>query len=147
LRLVTVGDAHVILPPPPALQRPHYDVFFTQWAVRNYANFSPADIPLGPDQLDEWEIILRLAAIFDVSYASAESMDEDVIRAMVEQAVSDPYSSVHGRQVKDIMDELQPRTGHSGSLFDRHRHRLAGCFEAEGCVGCSFQVTGGQSLA
>jgi anaerobic selenocysteine-containing dehydrogenase len=107
----TTKYAHVILPPPPALQRPHYDVFFTQWAVRNYANFSPAVIPLGPDQLDEWEIILRLAAIFDGSYASAESMDEDVIRAMVEQAVSDPYSSIHGRQVKDIMDELQPRTG------------------------------------
>jgi anaerobic selenocysteine-containing dehydrogenase len=107
----TTKYAHVILPPPPALQRSHYDVFFTQWAVRNYANFSPPVIPLGPDQLDEWEIILRLAAVFDATYASTESMDEDVIRAMVEQVVSDPYSSIHGRQVEDIMNQLQPRIG------------------------------------
>lgn len=107
----TTKYAHVILPPPPVLQRPHYDVHYTKWAVRNYANFSPPVIPLGPDQLDEWEIILRLAAVFDGTYASTESMDEGMIRDMVEESVSDPYSAIHGRHVQDIMDQLEPRTG------------------------------------
>jgi len=60
----TSRHADVILPPPPPSRSAHYDFAFYQFAVRNVANFSPPLVPLGEDERDESEILLRLAAIF-----------------------------------------------------------------------------------
>lgn len=103
--------AHVVLPPPPPLQRAHYDIGFTRWAVRNVANFSPAVLPLLPNQMDEWEIMCRLIALLGESAASVSDVDNATIEALVRGATADPTSRVHSREVADIMDLLRPRTG------------------------------------
>ena len=42
----TTRHADVILPPPTALQKSHYDLALLNFAVRNVANYSPAVLPL-----------------------------------------------------------------------------------------------------
>jgi len=42
------------------LQRDHYGYFVLPLAVRNYASYSPAIIPPGADELEEWQILHRL---------------------------------------------------------------------------------------
>ena len=59
----TTRHADVILPSPSALQKGHYDIALLQLAIRNVANYSPPALPLEPDQLDEWEVMAKLALI------------------------------------------------------------------------------------
>ena len=59
----TSRHADVILPSPSALEKPHYDVALLQLAVRNIANWSEPVLPLPDGQLDEWEVLARLALI------------------------------------------------------------------------------------
>ncbi|MGW4113303.1 molybdopterin oxidoreductase family protein [Actinosynnema sp. NPDC004786] len=59
----TTRHADVILPPPPPSRRAHYDLAFLSLSVRNVAKFSRPAVPLGPDEVDEGEILLRLTAI------------------------------------------------------------------------------------
>ena len=59
----TSRHADVILPAPSALEKPHYDVALLQLAVRNVANWSDPVLPLPEGQLDEWEVLARLALI------------------------------------------------------------------------------------
>ena len=103
--------AHVILPPPSPLQRPHYDTHFTMWSVRNFANYSPAAIPLAPGQLHEWEIMCQLASVFDGSRARTEDVDAELIASMIRSEMRDENSPIHGRSVEQIMGMLEPRVG------------------------------------
>ena len=57
----TTRHADVILPAPTALQKGHYDIALLQLAIRNVANYSPPALPLEPGQLDEWEVMAKLA--------------------------------------------------------------------------------------
>jgi anaerobic selenocysteine-containing dehydrogenase len=57
----TTRHADVILPPPRPVQSPHYDFALLQFAVRNYARYSPPLVPLG-DGPSEAGIMARLAA-------------------------------------------------------------------------------------
>nr|BFE84810.1 hypothetical protein GCM10020093_074110 [Planobispora longispora] len=59
----TTSHADVILPPPRITQMPHYDFLLLSVTVRNYSRFSPAILPLEPDQLSEAEIMAKLALI------------------------------------------------------------------------------------
>src|SRR5918999_3037051 len=59
----TTRHADVILPAPSPLQRSHYDLAFYQLAVRNVANYSAPVIAPDPEMPDEWETLLRLAAV------------------------------------------------------------------------------------
>src|SRR5262249_59570859 len=59
----TTRYANVILPPPPALMHSHYDLSLYQLAVQNVAHYSPPVIEHESGMLDEWEILLSLAAI------------------------------------------------------------------------------------
>ena len=59
----TTRHANVILPVPGVLARSHYDIALYSLAVRNVANYSPPVVELEPDELPEWEILLRLAGI------------------------------------------------------------------------------------
>ncbi|MEV4422358.1 molybdopterin-dependent oxidoreductase [Patulibacter sp. NPDC049589] len=77
----TTRHAHVVLPPPSALQRAHYDVVFTRLSVRNVANWSPATLPMDEDALDEWEILLRLLGV-----VTGQGPDADV--AALDHAVA-----------------------------------------------------------
>jgi anaerobic selenocysteine-containing dehydrogenase len=109
----TTRHADVILPVPDPLSKSHYDLALLQLGVRNVANYSPAVIPLADGEPDEWEVLARLALALQGMGADADPavVDDLAIRTLVEHAVADETSTVHGRDVDDVVDELAPRRG------------------------------------
>ena len=107
--------ADVILPPPSQLQRSHYDLALLTFAVRNVANYSEPVLPLEPGQLDEWEILAKLAAIFSGMGADADSaaVDDLALSSVVQSATSDSSSNVFGRDDQQLIDELS-KSGRKG---------------------------------
>jgi anaerobic selenocysteine-containing dehydrogenase len=59
----TTRHADVILPGPSPLEDMHYDLAFPQLSWRNHVRYSPPVFEPAPDQPQEWETLLRLAAI------------------------------------------------------------------------------------
>ena len=57
----TTRHADVILPPTSGLERSHYDLIFSMFAVRNTAKYSPALFDAGEDSRHDWQILLELA--------------------------------------------------------------------------------------
>ena len=100
----TTRHADVILPPPSALTKSHYDVVFYQVALRNVANYSPAVLPAAPGAMEEWRIIARLALIAQGLGAAADPaiVDDIVVRTLIEGA---------GLDVDETLATLAPRTG------------------------------------
>jgi anaerobic selenocysteine-containing dehydrogenase len=102
----TTRHADVILPPPPALERSHYDVAFTTLSVRNVANYSPAVFARsGPS---ETEILSRLALIASGKGAGADPAELQalVLRGLVEREVGDSRSAISGRDADEIIAQL-----------------------------------------
>ena len=95
------------------LAKSHYDLALLQLAIRNVANYSPPVIPLGSDELDDWVIVSKLALIAQGLGAGADPAlaDDLAIRSLVDSAVSDEHSPVHGRSADELLDALAPRTG------------------------------------
>lgn len=97
----TTRFAHVVLPPPSALERCHYDLAFTGLSVRNVANFSPALFePTGPG---EHEILARLALIAAGQGAGADpsTIDELVLGTLLGRA-SAPGAPTAGRDPAEL---------------------------------------------
>ncbi len=109
----TTRAADVILPPPSPLARGHYDLAFYLFALRNVANYSPPVFPLEPGQLDEWQILSKLALAAQGLGADADPAlaDELAIRTLVGRTVADPHSPFHGHDTDAVLAELAPRTG------------------------------------
>ncbi|MBT9505544.1 molybdopterin-dependent oxidoreductase [Rhodoferax sp.] len=59
----TTRHADVILPGVSPLEDFHYDVAFPQLSWRNHARYSPPILPREADQPEEWQTMLKLAAI------------------------------------------------------------------------------------
>ena len=59
----TTRHADVILPGPSPLEDLHYDVAFPQMSWRNHARYSPPVFARAENQPEEWENLLRIAAI------------------------------------------------------------------------------------
>jgi anaerobic selenocysteine-containing dehydrogenase len=109
----TSRHADVILPAPEPLAKAHYDFALYQLAVRSVANYSPPVIARGPDQPDEWEIVLRLAAIAagQGPEADLEAWDELVLNTLIGREVALPGSRIEGRDAGEIAAELSARRG------------------------------------
>jgi anaerobic selenocysteine-containing dehydrogenase len=109
----TTRHADVILPPPTALQKGHYDLALLQLALRNVANYSPAVLPLEQGQLDEWRILARLALVAQGMGADADPdvVDDLVVRTLVGAAVADETGPIAGRDADEILALLGERTG------------------------------------
>jgi anaerobic selenocysteine-containing dehydrogenase len=109
----TTRHTDVILPPPSPLARGHYDLAFYLFALRNVANYSPPVFPLEPGELDEWQILAKLALAAQGLGADADPAlaDDAAIRVLVERAVTDPYSPLHGCTIDQVLAELAPRAG------------------------------------
>lgn len=109
----TSRHATVILPPPTALQKSHYDLALYNFAVRNVANYS-APLMAGEDgQPEEWEIMLRLAGIFagEGYLGDLDTAVRSAARSILHGAVRDPYSNVFERDVDELDAMLGDRTG------------------------------------
>ena len=109
----TTRHADVILPPPSPVQKSHYDLALLNFAVHNVANYSPPVLPLEDGQLDEWEIILRLAGLAAGLGANADVdlFVTEATRAMLASAVRDEFSPIHGRDVAEMEAMLGDRRG------------------------------------
>jgi anaerobic selenocysteine-containing dehydrogenase len=109
----TTRHADVILPPPTALQKAHYDLALLQLALHNVANYSPTVLPLDEGQLDEWKILARLALVAQGMGADADPavVDDLVVRTLIDAAVGDETGPVAGRDPGEILALLGERTG------------------------------------
>ena len=99
----TTRHADVILPPPSALERSHFDVSFTAIAVRNVANYSAAVFPAtGPSEAD---ILAKLALIASGQGADAkvEDMHQLLLTGLVQAEVGKDHSRIAGRDVGEIL--------------------------------------------
>lgn len=98
----TTRHAHVILPPPTALERSEYQMAFIGLSVRNFAQWSPPMFD-GPC-LQEHEILGRLALIFSGPDAGDDPsvIDAMLIDGALQSAIDAPDSPVADRTVDDL---------------------------------------------
>ena len=104
----TTRHADVILPPPSALEKDHYDIGLYAYAVRNIANYSEPVLQKDADSPEEWEILVKMGAILqglgtDVDPAD---MDDQTINAAVTSAVANSSSTISGRDAEEILAML-----------------------------------------
>ncbi|MBV9950565.1 MAG: molybdopterin oxidoreductase family protein, partial [Acidimicrobiia bacterium] len=109
----TSRHADVILPAPSALQKGHYDIALLQLGLRNVANWSEPVLPLDDGQLDEWEVLAKLALIARGMGAHADpaAVDDLMAASLAKGAVADEHGSVHGRDPDELLQQVAPRTG------------------------------------
>ena len=125
----TSRRADVVLPPPSALERSHYDLSFTGLSVRDYADYSPAVFEA--TGLDEFAILVKLTGIALGMGAEADSdqLAAASLMASVQEAVSSSDSVIAGRDPAEILAmlgerpwperflDLMLRLGHRGDGF------------------------------
>jgi len=109
----TTRHADVILPAPEPLAKAHYDFALYQLAIRSIANYSPPVIETADDQPQEWETVLRLAAIAAGQGPDADlgSWDDLVVQTLIGREVGIPGSRIEGRDAGEIIAALAPRRG------------------------------------
>ena len=108
----TSRHAHVVLPPPPPSQAPHFDFAFNTLAVRNQVRYTRAAVPLEPGRMAETEILARLVlAATGMHGADPSAVDDLVIGQTLGKAVTEAHSPVHGRDPRELAAQL---TGDSG---------------------------------
>ncbi|MEU9364537.1 molybdopterin oxidoreductase family protein [Streptomyces avermitilis] len=108
----TSRHAHVVLPPPPPSQAPHFDFAFNTFAVHNQVRYTRAAVPLEPGRMAETEILARLVlAATGMHGADPGAVDALVIDQTLGKAVTDPHAPVHGRDPGELAAAL---TGDSG---------------------------------
>ena len=105
----TTRHADVILPPPSALARSHYDLAFYGQAIRNIANYSPplfdADGPL------EEDIIARLALVASGQGADGDpQLIHDMVLDSVLHASVKPGRPLEGHDVAELRAQLGDRS-------------------------------------
>ena len=108
----TTRHADVILPAPEPLAKAHYDTALYQLAIRSIANYS-APVIEAPGQLQEWEIMLRLAAIAAGQGPEADigAWDELVIGTLIGREIATPGSRIESRSQEEIAEALAGRRG------------------------------------
>ena len=101
----TSRHADVILPGLSPLEDAHYDVTFTQFSHRNHARYSAPVLPRTPGQPDEWESMLRIAAVAKGLGAQAD------IDALDDAALEEELSRAVGPAAPQLMAALAPLRG------------------------------------
>jgi anaerobic selenocysteine-containing dehydrogenase len=133
----TSRRADVVLPPPSALERSHYDLSFTGLSVRDYADYSPAAFE--PTGLDEFSILVKLTGIALGMGADADpdQLAAATLMSQVQEAVTNPDSAITGRDAGEIMVllgnrpwperflDLMLRLGHRGDGFGANPEGLS----------------------
>lgn len=121
----TSRHADVILPGLSPLEEAHYDVSFTQFSHRNHARYSPPVLARPAGVPEEWESMLRIAAIAkglgakaDIGALDDQALEEDLTKA-VGPAAPQVMAALSGLNGAERMLELGLRTGPYGDQFGR----------------------------
>jgi len=121
----TTRHADVILPGVSPLEDFHYDVAFPQLSWRNHARYSPPVFPAAPGQPEEWQTLLKLAAIaqgkgagIDANALDDAQFAEDAQRLFGEHAAA-VIAATQGLKGPQRTLEVALRTGPYGDQFGR----------------------------
>ncbi len=101
----TSRHADVILPGLSPLEEAHYDVTFTQFSHHNHARYSAPVLARAPGQPEEWESMLRIAAIAKGLGAKAD------IDALDDAALEQDVQKAAGPAAAAVMAALAPFKG------------------------------------
>ena len=119
----TTRHADVILPGLSPLEDLHYDVAFPQLSWRNHARYSPPVLPRPAGQPEEWETLLKLAAIVrgqsaqaDASQLDIAQFEEDAQRMFGSHAAAVIAATQHLRGPQRNLD-VALRSGPYGDQF------------------------------
>ena len=119
----TTRHAHVVLPGLSPLQDSHYDVAFPQLSFRNHARYSGPVFAPPAGHPQEWQTLLRLAAIARGLGANAdiEALDDQLVADDVRKIAGDNaplvLQALAGRQGPERLLDLALRGGPYGDLF------------------------------
>ncbi|MDQ1521791.1 MAG: hypothetical protein QOI55_2864, partial [Actinomycetota bacterium] len=105
----TTRHAHVVLPGLSSLEQPHYDEMIWAWATRSAGKYSPA-LFAPRDRPEEWEILLKLAAMLAGMPADDESvrvLDDGFFGALVAMKCAEEGSPVFGRDPEEIVAQYE----------------------------------------
>ncbi|GAA2132828.1 molybdopterin oxidoreductase family protein [Kitasatospora kazusensis] len=105
----TTRHAHVLLPAASPLARSHYDLVFPGFAVRNTAKYSPPSLPLAPGELDESEVLLRLACTALGGGLTPDELDDLTAADTARRLSADPSSPAHGRDPVELLAAVSGR--------------------------------------
>ena len=128
----TSRHADVILPGPSPLEDAHFDVAFSQLSFRNQARYSAPVLPPDPDAPDEWQTLLRLAAIVQGRGATADiaAFDDELVGADLLRLSGQPAAAaamldeVAGLVGPERQLDLAVRAGPYGDGFGRRPEGL-----------------------
>lgn len=119
----TTRHADVILPGLSPLEDFHYDLAFPQLSWRNHARYSPPVLPRTDGAPEEWQTLLKLAAIVrgEGAQADANALDdaqfaEDAQRLAGAQAAA-VIRATSGLKGPQRLLEVALRTGPYGDMF------------------------------
>lgn len=109
----TTRRADVILPPPPSRFRGHADLAFAALSIRNVFTYSPAVVALPEGQPDEWELLLRLAAIFQGQDPGDDvaGIDDFVAYGLASQLVARPTARTRNLTADELVTAVSTRRG------------------------------------
>ncbi len=126
----TTRHADVILPGVSPLEDFHYDVAFPQLSWRNHARYSPPVLPAAPGQPEEWQTLLKLAAIaqgkgvdLDANALDDAQFAEDVQRLFGAHAEA-VIAATNGLKGPQRSLEVALRTGPYGDGFGKNPNGL-----------------------
>jgi len=121
----TSRHADVILPGLSPLEEAHYDISFTQFSHRNHARFSPPVLARPAGMPEEWESMLRIAAIAkglgaqaNIAALDDEALEDDLKKA-VGPAADQVMAALSHLKGAERMLELGIRSGPYGDQFGR----------------------------
>ena len=101
----TTRHADVILPGPSPLEDLHYDLAFPQLSWRNHARYSPPVFERPQGQPEEWETLLRLAAI-----ARGQGGQQDA-GALDDAQFADEAQRLYGAHAEAVLQATQGLRG------------------------------------
>ena len=109
----TTSHADVILPVPSALEKGHYEVIISALAIRDTAKWSDATFKRPDGMPEEWETVLRVAAIAMGLPADCdlEPVDREVALGAAKRESRTAGSPVFGMDPAEIVDALGGRRG------------------------------------
>ncbi len=107
----TTRHADVILPPPSALEKSHYDIAFYGLSIRNISNFS--DAVFDSDALTEEDIYakLTLIALGMGAGSDPEIVHDQMLRELLGAETAVEGSPLAAREVDDLLAQLAEGSG------------------------------------